>query len=265
VGWSSSYAEWGGLIRVKPQEWAHLKVGLYVATPGATATTNHGVAFAGASPASSNGLFFLGEAGVAPEIGRGKYAFGGYSWGLEATSSVGNVRDYRWGLYWQAEQMLWRERCPVTPEFSKESPPNGVANKSLSSPLSDHGLSIFTCFYFAPEAENAVPLYFHTGLTYCGLLRGRDDDVAGVVIGTGFYSCGFITYDEESGEEFVCDYQRVLGFDYRLKANKWPCAQPFTQYTFRPGGLDQVAHKEVSLGVAFDPRWFVMERIDGNQ
>lgn len=240
VGWSSSYIQWGGTLRVRPRRWAYAQVGLYTATPGATATSNHGLAFAGAHPASANGLYALGELGVTPEIGPsklpGKYAFGGYSWGLEADSYLGYTHDYRWGLYWQADQMLWREpsAAPVDP-------------KSAPS-LSDQGLSAFSYFYFAPEQENALPFYFHAGLTYRGLLPTRDNDQCGVVVGTAFYSHGFITSDEMSGRELVKDYEGVIEFDYRFQVNRWSYIQPFIQYLFRPGGLDQTANATV-LGV----------------
>ena len=85
VGSSSSYAAWGGYLKVKPTDWYYAMAGLYMAIPDATATANHGLFFEG-SP-GNNGLNFIGETGVMPKLGSaklpGKYAFGGYYWGLE--------------------------------------------------------------------------------------------------------------------------------------------------------------------------------------
>ncbi len=63
-----------------------------------------------------NGLYFIAETGVTPQIGRsqlpGKYVLGGYYWGLENTSFFGQPFDGKFGFYWQADQMLWREPSP---------------------------------------------------------------------------------------------------------------------------------------------------------
>ena len=44
----------------------------------------------------------------------GKYAFGGIYFGLENKSFFGETYDGRYALYWQADQMLFRE--PRAPE-----------------------------------------------------------------------------------------------------------------------------------------------------
>jgi len=55
----------------------------------------------------------------------GKYVFGGYYWGLENTSLNDVSYPGKFGFYWQAAQMLWREPsartalglscCPTSP------------------------------------------------------------------------------------------------------------------------------------------------------
>ena len=86
VDWSSSYAAWGGYLKIKPTDWFYAMAGLYMAIPGGlgTSTANHGLDFEG-SP-GNNGLWFLQEIGLTPKLGAsklpGKYFFGWYYWGV---------------------------------------------------------------------------------------------------------------------------------------------------------------------------------------
>jgi porin len=236
VGWSSSYAAWGGLVRVEPAAWCYVQGGMYAAVPGGAATGNRGMAFAAASPAGINGLFALGEAGVLPKWGSGqlpgKLAWGGYFWGGRNLSPSGGSQQGQWGLYWQADQMVWREAGGADPKGGK----------------SQEGLSLLSYFYFAPPAENAMPFYFHTGAIYRGVLPGRDDDEAGVVFGFGKYGDALARNEERAGLAPVHDYEGVLEFDYRCQINRWACVQPFIQYVIRPGGRGLVANATV-LGI----------------
>jgi porin len=101
VGWSSGYAAWGGYVKIKPAKWYYAQAGLFLAIPNANNTANHGLDFQGARPADQNGLYFIAETGVTPQIGRsqlpGKYVLGGYYWGLENTSFFGQPFD---GKFW---------------------------------------------------------------------------------------------------------------------------------------------------------------------
>ncbi len=114
IGWGGSYAAWGGYAKVKPTDWSYLQSGLYMAIPDATNPANHGLYFEGASPSSRNGLFWLTELGVTPKIGPSKlpghYAAGFIYWGVENQSYLGGgTNDERVLVYWQADQMLFRE------------------------------------------------------------------------------------------------------------------------------------------------------------
>ncbi len=45
--WSSSYAAWGGYLKVKPTAWYYAITGLYLAIPEASQRGNHGLDFEG--------------------------------------------------------------------------------------------------------------------------------------------------------------------------------------------------------------------------
>ena len=235
VGWSSGYVAWGGHVKVKPSSLFYAQAGLYMAIPKANATSNHGVDFRGAD---DNGLYFLAETGLTPELGAdklpGKYVVGGYYWDLENTSPSGRPYDGRYGFYLQADQMLWREA-------SLEAASDSKATVSAKPKLTDQGLRWFSFFNFAPEGNSAMPFYFHTGLIYKGLIPGRDNDQLGVAYARGNYR------RYESSQK---THEGVIECDYRFRVNKWAYAQPYLQYIIRPGGTGAVKDATV-LGVNF--------------
>jgi porin len=252
VGWSSSYAAWAGYLKVKPTDWYYAMAGLYMAIPDATATANHGLFFEG-SP-GNNGLYFIGETGVAPKLGSaklpGKYAFGGYYWGLENESFNGVTYPGKYGFYWQAAQMVWRE--PSAPAVAKESgdaksfKETGVETKPK---LNDQGLHWFSWFHYAPSYNGLRPFYFYTGLIYKGLIPTRDHDQVGVAFAYGNFS-EFNEANQEASNRPVQTYEAMLELDYRIQLNKWAYVQPFIEYIIRPGGAGIVGNATV-LGLHF--------------
>lgn len=243
VGWSSSYAAWGGFMKIVPCDWSYVQAGLYMAIPGATNSPNHGLDLAGAQPASKNGVYALGEAGLTPRIAGlpGKYAFGGYYWGIENKDFDGTAEAGKFGLYWMAEQTLYRE--PLPPESDGKS-------KIPSTRESTEGLRWLGFVNYAPPSNDALPFFFYTGLVYEGLIPSRHRDQTGIAFAYGNYSYDQITAAHEAGKSVVNTYEAVLEFEYRAQVNKWSYVQPFLQYVIRPGGNGQVANATV-LGVHF--------------
>ena len=67
IPFSSSFSTWGGTLEVKPVGWQYTKLGLFMSYPNPTSPGNHGLMFLGEPP--HNGLFFIGETGMTPELG----------------------------------------------------------------------------------------------------------------------------------------------------------------------------------------------------
>lgn len=217
IPFSSSFSTWGGTLEVKPVTWQYTKLGLFMSYPNPTSPGNHGLMFRGEPP--ENGLFFIGETGVRPELGASKlpghYAFGGYFYGEDNKEFGGD----KFGFYWLADQMLWREG-------------------------GDQGLRMFSLFYFAPAYDNDFSFYVHGGFAYEGSVPGRDRDQ--VMIGAALGQYG--DRGSEAGQTVLIEA------GYRFRINHWSFAQPFAQYLVRPGGTDAVADAAilgVSLGVDF--------------
>lgn len=229
IPFSSSFSTWGGTLQVKAADWQYTKLGLFMAFPDGTAPGNRGLMFQGYAPdPSENRLFFLGETGFTPEIGAsklsGRYAFGAYAYG-ESAAEGGN----KYGFYWQADQMIYRE------------PSSGIGDDGQTR-LSGEGLSVFSLFVFAPEYNNNYPFYAQGGLAYEGLLPGRGRDTLYAGFGLGTYS--------DPGQS----YTMVLEGGYRIRLNGWASLSPYVQYLSRPAGTAEVANAAVlgfQVGVDF--------------
>lgn len=263
IPWSGAAETWGGHLKIKPTTWSYAQAGLYMAIPGALSSGNRGVYFEGASPADSNGLYAIGETGVTPQIGAsklpGKYAFGGIYFGVENQSYNGTPNTGRYALYGQVDQMLFREAGVPTAGQDEPGDHKTVADPKTfkapapTAPLSEQGLYAFSFVSFAPEYNNAMPFYFHTGLVYKGLIPTRDMDQLGAAFAFGNYSFDKLQADEAAGRSQQT-MEAVLELDYRLQINKFCYAQPFLQYLIRPGGSGQIENATIlglQMGVTF--------------
>ena len=260
IPFNGTYAAWGGYAKVKPTDWSYVQAGLYAAIPDATNTANHGLDLALAQPVDRNGLYFISEAGVTPKWGGlpGKYAFGAYYWGLENKSFFGATYDAQFGFYWQADQMLFRE--PVAAEKRVVVDGKSVASaKSFKEPVdvakpSEQGLYFFSFLNYAPQYDNSLPFYFHTGLVYKGLIPTRDFDQLGIAFGFGDYSYDQILSRRDAGVQVQQTMEAVLECDYRIQITKFAYVQPFLQYLIRPSGTGLVENATilgVHMGVVF--------------
>lgn len=260
IPFNGSYAAWGGFAKVKPTTWSYLQGGLYAAIPNATSTSNHGLDLALARPPGSNGLYFMVESGVTPKIASlpGKYAFGTYYWGLENRSFYGTTYDQKFGFYWQADQMLFREPSPAPASGSDGK--TVATGKSFKEPVkvvgkpSEQGLYFFSFLNFAPQYNNALPLYFHTGLVYKGLVPSRDKDQLGLAFAFGEYSNDLLLARRKAGVSTQQTTEAVLEGDYRVQLTPFAYVQPFVQYLIRPNGTGMVGNATVlgvHMGVTF--------------
>jgi len=207
IPFSSGFSTWGGTVEVKPLDWQYTKAGLFMSYPEGTLAENHGLMMQGdAHDPANNGEFFMGETGFTPLVGEGrlpgKYAFGGYFYG-QGNADGGS----RYGFYWQADQMLFRE-----PGSAEE------------------GLRLFTMVSFAPPYNNRWPLYAQGGLVYQGPAPGRPADFAQVAVAGG--------RDSRSSNRTGT---MVVEGGYRVQINGWAFLQPFVQCIIQPAGGPEVS------------------------
>lgn len=260
IPFSSSFSTWGGTLKVKPVDELYLKGGLFMAFPSATSSGNHGLAMNGFGPdTSQNGLMAIGELGWTPKFGaselEGRYAFGGYYWGVENTSFFEQPYEGQYGFYWQADQMLYREPSPAPEPLYSKGPTDGrsVAHaKTFKEPvsmeepkLSDQGLRTFNLISFAPKYNNDFPFYFQSGFVYQGLFPSRDRDLLLIAIGYGSYSFYGIEADQAAGNVHQSNYTGVIEGGYRFAINGFSFVQPFAQYIFQPDGTGETENAGV--------------------
>ena len=279
-----SYYQTVGANGVPNGKWAQTK---YVAPY----QNNHGFNFQGSGSFnpngwggnySQNGLYNVNEIGWEPKFGKdqyeGKYAVGSYIWGQNNTSytpvtyvpgqtkpTAFNQNSYIWGLYFQADQQIFKEKSDDPAKPSKQ------------------GLATFNELTFTDPHNNALPLYFHTGLVYRGLIPKRDDDSVGIVLGEGFYSSYYNQYINQQNNQVLINnygspkngiapngpvnipanyyatglpskattyYQYAPQFSatavieafYNVQLTKWASIKPGVQYISNPSGNGTVAN-----------------------
>jgi porin len=101
---------------------------------------------------------------------------------------------------------------------------------------SDQGLGFFAGTGFTPPNRNVVDFYLNSGVTYKGLLPGRDDDTCGVALGLA----------NQRGE----GAEMVLEATYQCVLTPWCMVQPDVQYLINPGAGSNLANALV-LGLRF--------------
>lgn len=135
--------------------------------------------------------------------------------------SSGSPRQFRgnYAIYAIADQTLWQE-------------PGS----------DDNGLNGFVRVAIAPQQDrNSVSWYLDAGLTYKGLLPGRDDDTLGVGFAYAKMSSDLSDL-ARARNSFTRDSQpipsseAVIELTYQAAVTPWLSAQPFFQYVIRPGG-----------------------------
>ena len=77
---------------------------------------------------------------------------------------------------------------------------------AATTPSKTRGLYSFNMVTFTPPQNNALPIYFQTGLVYKGLFDARKDDQMGVCVGAGFYSNYLNNYIDSQNQALKSAY-----------------------------------------------------------
>lgn len=144
------------------------------------------------------------------------------------------------GFYFIVDQMLYREpsaveSAPASKDGKTVTGKNKIVVPSVDAESSNQGLGTFARFAFEPQDRNFLGFYFDTGLSYTGLIPGRDEDVIGIALGYGQLTNGAKDVLASSGETHP-DYEIVLEFTYQANLTPWLSVQPDLQYIAHPGG-----------------------------
>lgn len=119
----------------------------------------------------------------------------------------------------------------------------GVADAVLYQTKDGKTLSGFVRFGAGTPADrNLIPFYSDAGLTYQGLIPGRDNDTAGIGVAYAKISSSVSALDQQT-QIFTADptfpisnYEVVMELTYQAQVTPWLSVQPDLQYIFNPGG-----------------------------
>ena len=131
-----------------------------------------------------------------------------------------------WGLYLQADQMLYRAPQHVeAPVSDGKSVADGksFSSKAVVAPakLTDKGLYFFSEATFTPPQNNQLPFYFQLGLVYTGLIPHRDNDSMGIAMSMGIYSSCYNNYIQAQNRQL----QNPYGSAYNATVHDGPTVQ----------------------------------------
>jgi porin len=101
------------------------------------------------------------------------------------------------------------------------------------------GLSLFGAFMYAPrERINSLPYFASAGMSYQGLLPGRDEDTAVFTLYYGGFSR--VLPDQT--------YEMTLEWTYALNVAPWLSVHPDVQYIIQPSGRSSIGNALVIGG-----------------
>ncbi len=241
-------ATWGARLKINPVSAFAWKGGIYHQDDRVGRNEAHGADF---TWKRNKGLLFIQEFGFLPnQYSEAKGLPGNYKLGLfystgrfkdqyqdedgnsYALTGLQQKRRYgNYGMYLHVDQMLYREPS------SK-----------------DEGFTPFFVLVLQPAETNEIPFFIDCGLTYKGLIPGRNDDVAGIGFAYGRWSRQLNKYQSDKGE-IPQKYEIVIETTYKIAVNKWLYFQPDIQYIINPkGGQSQVPDALVTgarVGITF--------------
>lgn len=211
----------GVAAHVDPAEWFTIGAGMYDGAPNG-ATSGWHTTFDG-----KDGHFFIGEMGLKPTLKAGDrglpgdFRVGGWyhSGTFDVMGKDGDTVGGNYGFYTTLNQMVFKEK----------------ADKDDSQ-----GLSLFLQVSWAEPSRAELDLYTGCGLSYKGLIPGRDSDSFGLGLASVRYSGnveGVGGRSEATVETF-----------YKIQITRWCFVEPDFQFVFHPSATYPDA---AVIGLAF--------------
>lgn len=236
----------GARLALNPVEWFTFQSVVYQGNVYDQNVNRHGFRW---RLDGQNGFLFMNEAQVRwnhaeKEIGLPGQAKSGI-WiqtGEMADTLHESTQSGNYGLYFILDQMIFREdasHCAAPAVKSKGS--SKSCETSCDSKKSSQGLGWFTRLAFTPEDRNLVNFYFDTGLSYKGLIPGRDEDALGIAIAYAQLGDTKSVAMVEEGSDVVGS-EMVLEATYQFQVTPWCVLQPDVQYIINPNGTSDVGN-----------------------
>jgi porin len=137
----------------------------------------------------------------------GQFSLGGFydSNSFNGLSNPNDSESGTYGIYGMFQQMVYRD----------------------GGPSSEQGLTVWAAAVLAPKSSvNIMPYFVGGGLSYQGLIPGRDNDItsAGVIYGAFSHFIPGTTAET------------VIEVNYQITLNRWLSITPDMQYVIKPSG-----------------------------
>lgn len=207
---ASPFSAWGVRFTANPTNNLYWSVAAYNADPSVQDPGKSGFDF---SFDPGDGVLAIAELGVNTNFGGalsglpGRFVIGGIydSSDYERLDNPNETESGNYGFYAIAEQMVYRE----------------------GGPNSDQGLTTWAAITSNPDDSiNTLPVGLFAGLSYQGLINGRDDDVTAFAVYYGSFS------DDLPGQSD----ETVLELNHRFQISPSTYLTPDLQYVFNPNG-----------------------------
>lgn len=228
-------SSWGGIVKVRPTEKAYLQLGAFEDNP--TSSRRHGFDFGtgdatGAMLIVEGGLAYgLGETGLPGNVKLGYY------------HNTSNVEDFR-------RDVRGGSAILSGLAFRKHSGKNGgyvLLDQMVyrEEAEADRGLTALLALTFAERETSLLPFFVMGGLSYKGLIGGRDDDVTSFGVAYGKVSGQLADAQRDArslGDPVgVQTEEIVLELTHRFQVAPWLSLTPGLQYFVRPGGTGEIS------------------------
>lgn len=209
------YPPFGFMAEVNPNKWLSVRDGIYSK---------------GGNP------FNITEIELKPIIKKkpGRYMLGfwefsdsngmGVATGVESDNTIYNNFYRNYGGYIGFEQMIHKEQ--------------------INNDNDMQGLVAFGQFGVTPSNKNDMDRYMSFGLHYKGLIPHKNNDIAGIAVGSGNFATRLSNMSYDNGGRVGSE--TVVEAFYRFYVNRWFYLQPDVQFIMNPGGAHD---KSVAVGI----------------
>ena len=210
------HATWGGRVMIWPIASLYVAAGAYYSDNTLDELRTDGTEF---GIDTKHGYFVIGEVGYLLNYEKGatglpgRYRAGGYYDSNRYTwfSDPDRQEQGNYGFFLLGEQMVYRE----------------------SGSGSAQGLTLFGAFVYAPRQRiNQLPWFASAGVSYTGLIPGRDKDAAAFALYYGAFS------QDLPGQT----YEVALEWTYAIAVAPGLTVQPDIQYIMRPSGRSSIGN-----------------------
>jgi len=231
----------GARLAVNPTDWFTFQTAVYQGNVFDQNVNRHGFRW---RLDGENGFLFLNEAQLRWNQGDEASGLPGQGkagmWvqtGRLADVLAESTNSGNFGWYFILDQQLYRE--PTTPTVRSESGKGGGSGKVTKEPVapegdSSQGLGAFTRIAFAKADRNFLDFYVDAGLSYTGLIPGRDNDTIGIAF-------AYAQLSSSAERQIAADTggatnaEMVLEATYQCQLTPWLSLQPDLQFVIQPG------------------------------